>query len=222
MRQQGKKKQCDDRRQRAACEAEFFDLRFRALLPRADWDALPGAVRSRFSKRLANGKVALYAGDIKEARFSRIGWCMAQLLRVIGGPLPLRRDIDVPAAVCVAEDGEGGGQIWTRVYHHAKGFPQMINSAKRFAGPTGLEEHIGMGIGMALRVRAIGNGLAFTSDHYFWQAGKFRMRLPRWIAPGETKVRHIDRGHGKFDFTLRLKHKLFGELIWQRAVFRDQ
>ena len=201
---------------------ELLDLRFRSLLSRPDWEALPKRVRRRFSKRLAANRIALYAGEITEARFSRLGWLLAQVLSVIGGPLPRRRDINVPAAVCVAEDRQGGGQIWTRIYHHTDGFPQMINSAKRFAGPTGLEEHIGLGIGMALGVEPIEKGIAFVSDHYFWQIGKLRLKLPRWIVPGRTEVSHIDRGDGSFDFTLQLVHPLFGELLWQRAIFRDQ
>jgi len=206
----------------AEFRSKLIDLRFRGLLRRADWDALPIRVKRRFSKRLAANRIALYAGEITEVRFSGLGWFLAQALSVIGGPLPLRRDINVPAAVCVAEDRQGGGQIWTRIYHHTDGFPQMINSAKRFAGPTGLEEHIGWGIGMALRVEPIEKGLAFISDHYFWQLGKLRLKLPRWIVPGRTEVRHIDRGDGSFDFTLRLIHPRFGELLWQRAIFRDQ
>ncbi|MFC4291047.1 DUF4166 domain-containing protein [Sphingorhabdus arenilitoris] len=202
--------------------AALLDLRFRALLPRADWDALPLRVQQRFSKRLAGDRVALYAGRIEEARFSKIGWFLAQALRLIGAPLPLSRDAGVPAAVCVAEDPQGGGQLWTRIYHHRRGFPQMINSAKRFAGPSGLEEYIGKGIGMALRVRAVEGGLAFESDHYFLKLGRIRIRIPHFCGPGRTEVRHIDKGEGRFDFSLILVHPLLGELVYQRAEFCDQ
>jgi hypothetical protein len=205
-----------------AADPAILDLRFRALLARDAWDSLPPLVQKRFSKRLNEGRVALYAGHICEARFSKAGWCLAQALRLIGAPLPLRRDVDVPAAVCVAEDPQGGGQLWTRIYHHQNGFPQMINSAKRFAGATGLEEYIGKGIGMALRVEAVAGGLAFISDHYFIQLGGLRMRIPYWLCPGKTEVLHIDRGEGGFDFSLQLVHPLFGELVYQRAEFRDQ
>lgn len=197
------------------------DLRFRALVPTEDWRQLPETVQRRFSKRLSCGQVALYAGRIIETRFSRMGWILAQVLRFLGGPLPLSRDVDTTAVVSVGEDPQGG-QLWTRLYHRNAGFPQMINSAKRFAGETGLEEHVGHGIGMALNVQAIDGGLIFTSDHYFCQIAGFRMTLPRWITPGQTKVSHIDRENGKFDFILQIEHRVFGELLFQRAEFEDQ
>jgi hypothetical protein len=198
------------------------DFRFRALLPKTDWDRLPAQVRTRFSKRLSEGRAAIYAGYITETRFSAAGWIMAQALRIMGAPLPLSRDTGCPAIVNVTEDPEFGGQLWTRVYHRKHGFPQTINSAKRFAGSTRLEEHIGFGFGMALKVTADESGLTFESDHYFWNFKNQRLRLPRWLTAWQTEVRHIDRGGGAFDFTLRLTHPFLGELIYQEARFHDQ
>lgn len=202
-------------------ESDLADLRFRSLLSVKEWQQLPETVRRRFSKRLSCGRVALYAGTIIETRFSKMGWLLAQALRLLGGPLPLSRDTGTTAVVSVGEDPLGG-QLWTRLYHRRVGFPQMINSAKRFAGKTGLEEHIGHGIGMALSVSTNTDGLVFSSDHYFWQISSLRFRLPNWITPGQTTVGHTDKGCGKFDFTLRIEHPLFGELLYQRAEFVDQ
>ena len=191
-----------------------YDTRFRALIGARAWEALPAAVQRRFSKRLGGDQAVIYPGTIHAARFSRAGWLFAQMCRAIGAPLPLHRDCGLSAAVTVTEDAQSGGQCWTRIYARAKGFPQVIHSAKRFSGATGLEEYVGRGIGMALKVEAVPHGLEFTSDHYFLSLFGRRWRIPRWLEPGATCVRHIDQGGdeggGAFLFSLRLTHPLLG------------
>jgi hypothetical protein len=201
--------------------APLLDLRFRRLIGREAWDALPERVRHRFSKRLGAESVALYRGRVVRTEFSGLGWLFAQVLRLIGAPLPICRDTGVPAVVCVSEDGASGGQLWSRLYGRRRGFPQVIHSAKRFAGPTGLEEYVGRGVGMALRVEPMPDGLRFVSDHYFLAVGRRRLRLPTWIEPGRTLVEHHDLGHGCFLFSLMLDHRWFGRLVEQHALFRD-
>lgn len=198
------------------------DLRFRLLLGEAAWARLPAAVQARFSKRLGPNVVALYRGIVVETRLSRMGWLLAQCLRPMGAPLPLRSGRGGAAIVCVSEDAATGGQCWSRLYASAHGLPQVIHSAKAFAGPTGLEEHIGMGIGMALDVVASADGLTFTSAYYFWKIGRLRMRLPSWMTPGCTTVVHRDLGAGHFAFDLSVRHPWFGELVHQHALFEDQ
>jgi hypothetical protein len=131
---------------------EFGDPRFRALLPQKEWDALPLSIRRRFSKRLAGDASSVYGGEILETRMSRAGWLLAQAARLVGAPLPLARSAHAAAVVTVTDDKVGGGQGWTRVYARRNGFPQVVHSAKRFAGPTGLEEYLGHGFGIALDV----------------------------------------------------------------------
>ena len=199
----------------------LYDYRFRRLVPRGAWDALPEDVRRRFSKRLTGQAVATYGGEIVWTRLSRTGWLLAQFCRLIGAPLPLAASGPAPAAVAVSEDRASGGQVWTRLYGRRRRHPQVIHSAKRFSGPTGLEEHIGRGFGMALIVHAEGDALLFTSDHYFWQAGPLRLRLPAWLAPGKTIVTHQHLGSGRFAFDLKVTHALLGELVNQHGLFRD-
>ena len=197
------------------------DDRFRRLVPDADWDALPTDVRRRFSKRLSGTAITTYRGEIVWTRLSRSGWLLAQLCRLIGAPLPINASGPMPAAVAVSEDRTSDGQCWTRLYGRAHGHPQVIHSAKCFAGPTGLEEHIGGGFGMALVVRAEADALIFVSDHYFWQVGKLRLRLPHRLGPGATLVTHQHLGNGRFAFDLKVTHPLFGELLNQHGLFRD-
>ncbi|MFY0615232.1 MAG: DUF4166 domain-containing protein [Hyphomicrobiaceae bacterium] len=197
------------------------DLRFRQILGSTAWHALPAAIRDRFSKRLEGGRTVVYVGRTTDMRMNRAGVILTQLARIIGGPLPLSRDVDVPSVVTVTEDIASGGQIWTRLYAHRKGFPQVIHSSKRFAGPTGLEEHVGCGVGMTLTLAAHATALIFESARYFLQVGMFRLYIPRWLSPGHLTIGHHEIDAQRFAFTLDLKHPLFGHLIHQRAEFTE-
>ncbi len=184
------------------------DFRFRALLGAAAWLRLPATVRARFSRRLQPGLAITYAGRIVHSRRSRLGAVVAVLARLIGAPLPLHDDVGVPAVVTVTEDVATGGQFWTRLYGRTCGFPQVIHSSKRFAGPTGLEEYLGAGFGIALTVSSDEQALHFHSDHYFLCFGGLRLRLPSWLSPGVLTISHIDFGTDWFAFVLMLEHPL--------------
>lgn len=201
-------------------DGELADLRFRTLLPAEDWAALPLAVRRRFSKRMKGGATVVYRGEVVAVEAHPMGRLLAQAARLIGGPLPL---VFKPGAavVAVTEDAVGRGQVWSRMYVRKTGFPQVIHSAKRFAGPTGLEEHVGGGVGMALTVAAEEGALVFRSAFYFATVLGLRLRLPRWTEPGALTITHRDLGEGRFAFTLALDHPLLGRLIGQDAVFHD-
>lgn len=197
--------------------ATLSDLRFRTLLGEERWAQLPATTRVRFSHRLADCRTASFSGRVVECRMSAAGWVLAQLARLIGGPLPTSRAVGVPAAVAVTEDASAGGQFWTRIYGRRRGFPQVIHSSKRFAGPTGLLEYVGRGFAIALRLETGERTLDFVSDHYRWR----ERRIPGWLSPGELRVSHLDFGGGAFAFRLVLCHPWLGELIRQNVHFRD-
>ncbi|MDJ0627595.1 MAG: DUF4166 domain-containing protein [Rhodobacter sp.] len=198
------------------------DDRFRRLLGAREWGALPAAVRRRFGKRLIDGASVVYQGQVVAMRMNLAGRLLAHITRIIGGPLPFDlSSIGQPAIVSVTEDCAGQGQFWIRQYGRATGFPQVVHSSKRFGGPTGIEEYVGAGIGMALRVSTEGGALIFKSDHYFLRLGALRIRLPRWLNPGALTIAHRDLGDGRFLFSLTLKSRLLGELIHQDAQFFD-
>lgn len=202
--------------------AELFDLRFRALVPETDWAQLPPAVRRRFTKRLGAGESAVYAGRVVETDLTALGWLLAQFLRLVGAPLPTARIANVPSVVAVTQDGAGSGQIWTRLYARGSGFPQAIHSAKRFRGLTGLEERVGAGLGMSLRVLVEDRALVFRSERYFIDLPGFRLMLPSWLTPGILTVSHSETGSRSFRFVLEIRHAWAGRLLRQEAEFTDQ
>ncbi|MEX0318095.1 MAG: DUF4166 domain-containing protein [Ruegeria sp.] len=198
------------------------DTRFRELVGKDAWRALPEKVRKRFGYRLREGASVVYQGKVIGMRISLTGRLVAQIARLVGGPLPYDAScLNQPAVVTVTEDCGGSGQFWVRQFGRAAGFPQVIYSSKRFAGPTGIEEYIGAGIGMALRVSVDRKGIYFESDHFFLQAGRRKFRFPRWLQPGALTIAHKDLGQSRFLFSLKLRSRWLGDLLQQDAVFHD-
>lgn len=197
------------------------DIRFRTLVGEAAWAQLPDAVRCRFSRHLAPNETIVYRGEVLRTRLSRAGRVLAFLARAIGAPLPLSDGATGPALVVVTEDEHLGGQCWLRIYSRPGRFPQAIHSAKRFRGATGLEEYVGRGIGMALRVTVEDGALIFRSAGYFLALGAWRLPIPQLFHPGSMTIAHRDLGDGAFAFTLEVKHRLAGQLVEQIAHFRD-
>lgn len=200
----------------AACE----DHRFRDLVGPKAWARLAPRVRARFSKVLKGGS-AVYVGQVTQMHATAAGKALSIAARLIGGPLPLVWEAPSPSIVAVTEDG-AGGQNWTRTYARRLGFPQVVHSAKRFEGPTGLEEHVGGGVGMALNVSVDEGDLVFRSAFYFVAMGRLRIRIPRLLEPGRISVVHHEIGEGRFSFTLEVRHPLLGLMLRQHAIFREE
>ncbi|AQR75793.1 hypothetical protein BXU08_09295 [Sphingomonas sp. LM7] len=184
------------------------------------WLFLAPAVRRRFLRKIALGGCVTYVGEVVECRMSIAGRLLAQVARLIGAPLPLGSDTGVSASVSITTDKDGRSQYWTRQYGRRHGFPQVIHSAKRFAGPTGLEEYLGLGVGIALRLEERGGALWFVSDHYFLRLAGVRLPIRNGLI-GQLLVGHTDLGSGRFAFSLDLVHPWLGELVHQLAVFAD-
>ncbi len=202
-------------------DTTVIDTRFRALLGEEAWSVLPVEVQQRFSKRLAPGEMRLYRGHVVATKLSPLGRVIAQLLRVIGGPLPLQNGATGTSVVSVIEDPDVGGQIWSRSYERAGRFPQVVHSAKRFNGPTGLEEYVGAGIGMSLKLSVEQRRLVFRSERYFFKYGWIAFRFPQWLTPGQMEIVHEQQADGMFSFRLTLSHPWFGQLLYQQADYRD-
>lgn len=202
------------------------DNRFQRLLSSAEWSALPKTVRERFSAAHEVGESAVYRGRTTRLSMNVAGRILAAIARLIGAPLPVDLNCrDCDAVVAVTNAAKGEGQIWTRLYARKNGFPQAIHSMKKFAGPTGLEEHVVdgtlFGLGMTLKLSVAAGALYFASDDYFLRLGCWRATLPPALAPGRMVIGHHDLGEGRFLFTLTLTHAVFGLMIDQETVFED-
>ena len=163
-------------------------------------------------------EMVCYHGRVVVSECTLIGRLFRQLARLVGSPLPFDDTIG-PATVVVMATGRGSSS-WTRVYRR-NGRAQAIRSVKRFDGPTGLEEYLGFGLCMALRVRAENASLLFESAGYSWALGKVRVPLPSWLTPGRLLVRSTELAAPRFRFCLALNHPRFGEVLRQEAVFED-
>ena len=86
------------------------DDRFRALMPLEEWDALPTAIRRRFSKRLAGGETVVYAGEVLETWMSR-----ARLVARAGDPADRRSLAGSAKSACSErrDRDRGLGEWWT-------------------------------------------------------------------------------------------------------------
>ncbi len=201
-------------------KALFKSLRYPALVG-DDWVNLPTSVQIRFVKSFNHRKVIVYQGRIYQTRLSKIGMILAKLSKFFGAPLPQENCVRGSATVIVKEARDFEGQYWTRLYPSSQAFPQVIQSVKRFAGPTGLEEIISKRIGIALDVKVKKKTLCFVSNHYFLLFGKKRIVLPRFLSPGKLVVEHRETGPKRFRYSFCLHHPVLGELIYQTAIFEE-
>ena len=151
-----------------ASDASLHDLRFRALLGKRGMGCAAGRGAAALfeAPQRQPGRALSRPGGRDEDVRARLG-ARAGLQAVRCAAAAECRKPAARALVSVSEESSSGGQCWTRIYARPGHFPQVIHSAKRFCGPTGLEEYLGRGLGMALRVQALDDGIAFVSDHYF-------------------------------------------------------
>lgn len=201
-------------------EKPIEDDRFLKLLGNKAWERLPVAIQRRFGRHIEDGKSVIYKGVITKMEMNLAGKMLANLCRIFGTPLPIDTDtVGTAAVVTVTEDKASNGQFWTRTYTRKAGFPQVIHSSKRFSGKTGLEEYIGFGISMDLKVSAQDDAIVFSSAGFNIAIGNWKLKFPRFLEPGNVTVSHADQGEGYFAFILEVSHSIFGKMIHQRGIF---
>lgn len=196
------------------------ELRFRSLLTKSEWAGLPATTTARFGKYLADGQTKHYRGHVLNTDMNFFGKCLSTVMRLFNAPLPLETK-NTGAAAHVTVTGEHGAQIWNRKYSSNKTAAQLISSRKQFSGPTGLEEMLGYGIGMTLKLTANSESIFFTADRFFMTFFGRRVYLPAFATPGHLTITHTDLGEGNFCFGMTLTHSLFGNLVNQNVLFTD-
>ncbi len=184
------------------------------------WMRLDPAIRARFEADPKEGEAVVYRGTMHMVRRSKAGWLFAQLTRIIGNPLTPYAGTDVPMDVELTKRRGRSGVYWKRVYYYAGRIPFTVVSVKKESKSGEMLECVGGGFGMVLNVTEEHAALHFRSRSFFWQFGRLRVRLPRWLAPGETHVAHEDIGEGNFLFRLSMVHDQLGETFFQEGVFR--
>lgn len=191
---------------------------YRLLMGEAAWRRLHPAIQARFdgSEKARN---ACYEGIMFTVRSSLAGWLLAQFCRLIGTPLALHQEKNVPMQVRVYPDEQRGGLVWDRLYRFRHHSLNRVRSTKRIDEQSGLMECVGGGFGMYLRVSEDNGAIRFVSQGFFWQLGQRRLGIPALFTPGRTTVVQTELGGGQFRFTLKVQHPLLGRVFYQDGVF---
>jgi len=189
---------------------------FERLLGPQAWARLPAAVRARFDTDAHSEHVTVYSGRAL-VKANLVGRAFAHLCRCIGTPVAPFVGSEVAMHVRVYRNRDG--IVWERRYQFAHG-DCIVKSTKQLDGNR-LVEKLGAGLHMRLRVLESDGALHFVSAGYFFRLSTFTLSLPDWFLPGGTHVTHCDLGDGRFRFSMRTHHPLFGELYFQDGVFSE-
>ena len=207
---------------------------FAHLVGRRGWARLHPDIRRRFAPGHARTPVT-YAGQMLIDR-SGAGFVFAALAGLLGGPLPIRTGRDVPAAVTVRADGQGG-VVWERTLRlRPNGSVTCVRSTKRTDGDGALIECVDGGLGMVLAVFEAAGALVFESRSYFLRLPFLgllslglpvrgprhgRLPIPAFLTPGRCRVAHSAVSPSLFRFTLEMTHPVFGRTFFQIGLFND-
>lgn len=194
------------------------DPSFRRLIGMEAWRLLPECVRARFSVKPTPDGVIRFAGRMDVISATRPARFMAQLCRLIGGPLPWRVGRDIPASITLRT--AGGGVAWERCYRFPDGRAVRARSVKIERNGE-LVERIGGGFEMRLRVSADTSAIHFDVTGYRFRLGPIAIAWPILLTPGRLRVSHSDIDGRNFRFTLVATHPLLGETVWQDGVFAE-
>ncbi len=100
---------------------------------------------------------------------SAAGLVLAQLCRLIGTPFAPYRGDGIPVMISLHQGAAIGATIWKREYRYPVRGAVQVQSTKLIAQDGTLEECVGCGLGMRLKVFELAGELHFLSQRYFWR-----------------------------------------------------
>ena len=192
---------------------------FERLVGSEGWRRLAPAIRPRFSEKPQADHPIRYVGTMQKVQCSTAGLVLAQLCRLIGTPFAPYRGDGIPVVISLHQGAVAGATIWRREYRYPARGAVQVQSTKLIAPDGTLEECVGCGLGMRLKVFELAGELHFLSQRYFWCVLGRRICLPHLLSPGTAHVIHRDLGDGRFRFIMTFRHRLFGSLFYQDGVF---
>lgn len=181
------------------------------------WARVDPEVRKRFSVRPDIGKTIRYTGVMRVVRRSLAGALFAWCCRLIGTPLPMYAGRHVKTDIELTHDAVNKGICWTRRYHFAT--RELAVRSTKSVRDGRLEEYVGAGLSMLLRMSEFGGNLHFHSSGYQFRFGFLRIRLPSILAPGDMHIAHEQLGGDRFRFEMTVKHRWLGETFYQVGEF---
>jgi hypothetical protein len=192
---------------------DSFAVDFKTLPGNAAWQRLAPGVRKRMVTATAK-----YAGVMPNVELSFTGRILAVFATPLGRPLATQTGTDVRVTVDVFP-APTGGSCWHLCYQFPGSAPVHVDSVKRLNRDGMLVECLGNAVQLHLDVREEQGALVFESTGYRIVLGPFEAHLPRFLAPGKTRVVQTDLGGGAFEFALTLDHPFFGRLAHQVGRF---
>lgn len=207
----------DGNRKKAPAKLPSPDDTYRKLLGPFQWRRLKPEVRARFSQKPAPADEIRYVGNM-QVRQSFFGALFAQACRLIGTPVAPYTGDNALVDVALRLD-QAGGVVWRRYYRFSRRREALVSSTKRVNDSGILEEHVGCGFSMQLKVFEQDGNLHFLSQAYHWRVGEVKIRLPMLLTPGATHVIHEQVSGERFRFILRVTHPLLGETFYQEGEF---
>lgn len=190
------------------------------LLGSAAWKRLPQRVRNRFATSVAAGEQVVYAGVMERVEANFFGKIVAWAGLLAGAPVVTKTGHNVTCDVCLFHDDRRGGTVWQRNYQFAGKKHTAATTKRADVNGMGLE-CFGRGFGMKLNIFERDGALCFVSRQFYVEVLGWRFVFPKILQPGCMEVVHRDLDGGKFRFSMTLRHRVFGMMLYQDGVFED-